>query len=40
MGLWPSDEIPQERLADSEVKDARLFRVILVRDNKPITSEI
>lgn len=40
MGLWPSDEIPRERLAGSEVKDARLFRVILVRDNKPITDGI
>jgi len=40
LGLWPPDKIPQERLSDSEVKDAKLYRVILVRENKPIGDEI
>lgn len=40
IGLWPPDEIPRKRLADSDVKDAKLFRVILVRDNKPIGDAI
>jgi hypothetical protein len=40
LGLWPPDKIPEARLADSEVKDAKLYRVILVRENKPISDEI
>jgi hypothetical protein len=40
IGLWPRDKIPQVRLADSEVKDAKLYRVILVRENKPIGDKI
>jgi len=35
-----ADKIPQQRLSDSEVKDAKLYRVILVRENKPISDEI
>lgn len=37
---WPPDKIPQTRLADSEVKDPKLYRVILVKENKPVTDEI
>jgi hypothetical protein len=40
LGLWPPDKLPQSVLSDSEVKDAKLFRVILVRENKPISDEI
>lgn len=35
IGLWPPDKLPKTRLADSEVKDAKLYRLILVRQNKP-----
>jgi hypothetical protein len=41
LGLWPPDKLPQGLLSDSEVRDAKLFRVILlVRENKPIGDEI
>lgn len=40
LGLWPPDKIPQTRLADTEVKDTKLYRLILVKDNKPISDEI
>lgn len=40
IGLWPPNEIPSKRLADSEVKDAKLYRVILVRENRPISDQI
>jgi hypothetical protein len=40
LGLWPADKIPRELLSDSEVKDAMLYRVILVRQNKPVSDEI
>jgi len=39
IGLWPPDRIPKRRLADSEVKDSKLYRLLLVRDNKP-TSDL
>ena len=35
LGLSPPNKIPQARLADSEVKDAKSYRLILVKDNKP-----
>lgn len=40
IGLWPPNELPSKRLAESEVKDAKLYRVILLRENKPISDEI
>ncbi len=40
IGLWPPDRIPQTRLADSEAKEAKLYRLILVKENKPISDEI
>jgi len=40
IGLWPPDKIPQKRLGDSDVKDARFYRVILARENKPISDQI
>jgi hypothetical protein len=36
MGFWPPDKIPKERLADSDVRDAKLYRVVLVLGNKPM----
>jgi hypothetical protein len=39
LGLWPPDAIPPNRLADSEVVDPKLYRVVLVRDNKPASSD-
>jgi hypothetical protein len=40
LGLWPPEKIPQSRLADSEVKDAKLYRLILVKENKPVADAI
>ena len=40
LGLWPPDKLPQGVLSDSEVKDAKFYRVILVRDSKPLSDEI
>jgi hypothetical protein len=40
LGLWPPDKLPQELLSDSEAKDAKLYRVILVRENKPFSDGI
>ena len=40
LGLWPPDKLPQRLLSDSDVKDAKLFRIILVRENKPVSDEI
>lgn len=40
IGLWPPDVIPQKRLADSEVKNSKLYRLLLVRNNKPISDLI
>lgn len=39
IGLWPPDEIPPKRLADSDVVDSKLYRVVLVRNNKPVSSD-
>ena len=39
LGLWPPDKIPPKRLADSDVVDSKLYRVILIRDNKPVSSD-
>ena len=40
IGLWPPDKIPSKRLPDSEVVDPKLYRVLLVRDNKPASSDL
>jgi hypothetical protein len=40
VGLWPADEIPPNRLADSAAMDSKLYRVILVRNNKPLSSDV
>jgi hypothetical protein len=40
LGFWPPDKLPKELLSDSEVKDAKLYRVILVRGNKPASDPI
>jgi hypothetical protein len=38
--FWPPDEVPPKRLADSDVVDSKLYRVVLVQDNKSITDAI
>jgi hypothetical protein len=40
LGFWPPDEIPSNRLADSEVVDSKLYRVVLVKNKKPIGDTI
>ena len=40
LGLWPHDKLPNDLLSDSEVKAAKLYRVILVREHKPVTDAI
>jgi hypothetical protein len=40
IGPWPPDKIPQTHLTDSEVKDANLYRLILIKEDKPISDEI
>jgi hypothetical protein len=40
LSLWPPDEIPPRRLADSDVADPKVYRVVLVRNNKPIGDTI
>ncbi len=38
-GLWPY-KVPRKRLKDSEVRDSKMYRVVLVRNNKPVRSLI
>lgn len=40
LGPWPKDGIPKKRLGDSEVRDSKSYRVVLVRSNKPISDAI
>jgi hypothetical protein len=40
LGVPPSARIPQVRLADSEKKDAKLYRLVLVKDTKPVGDAI
>lgn len=40
LGLWPPDKVPDRHLDDSIVEDPKLYRVLLVRDNKPATDLI
>ena len=40
IGLWPTDKIPENRLADSDVVDSKLYRVVLVKNNKPLSDAI
>jgi hypothetical protein len=39
-GLWPSDQIPPKRLADSDMADPKFYQIVLVRNNKPIDDTI
>jgi TonB family protein len=39
LGLWPPDEIPPKRLADSDVVDSKLYKILLVRDKKPASGD-
>jgi hypothetical protein len=38
--LWLPDKHPQEVLSDSAVKDAKLYRIMLVREHKRMRGEI
>ena len=40
LNSWPPDKLPQGALSDSDVTDAKLYRVILVREHKRISDEI
>jgi len=39
LSFWPEDEIPPKRLADSDVVDSKLYRVVLVQNNKPASPD-
>jgi hypothetical protein len=39
LGFWPPDKIPPKRLADSDIVDAKLYRIVLVRNNRPASSD-
>jgi hypothetical protein len=36
LGFWPPDEIPPKRLADSDVVDSKLYRVVFVHNKKSV----
>ena len=38
--LWPPGELPPKRLADSDVVDTKLYRVVLVLNNKTVGDAI
>jgi hypothetical protein len=40
IGLWPPDKVPSKRLGDSDVTESKLYRVVLVRNNKPMGDAI
>jgi hypothetical protein len=40
LGLWPPDQLPRKRLPDSAVVDPKLYRLILVENNKPAIDPI
>ncbi len=40
IGLWPSGELSPKRLVDSDVVDAKLYRVVLVLNNKTVGDAI
>jgi hypothetical protein len=40
IGLWPPGELPPKRLADSDVVDAKLYRVVLGLNNKTVGDAI
>jgi len=39
-GLWPLDKLPPNLLADSGVVDSKLYRLMLVRNSKPLFSDL
>ncbi len=39
IGLWPPDKIPPKRLPDSDVVDSKLYKLVLVRSNKPASGD-
>jgi hypothetical protein len=39
-GPWPDDEIPQNRLANSDVAEPRTYVLVLARNGKPIRNSI
>jgi len=40
LGLWPRDKLPSRRLTDSDVADAKLFRVVFILNNKMVGDAI
>ena len=40
IGLWPADKTPLKRLADTYVVDSKLYRVVLVLNDKPVSDAI
>jgi hypothetical protein len=40
IGLWPPGKLPPKRVADSDVTDAKLYRVVLVLNNKTVGDAI
>ena len=38
LGLWSPDEIPSKRLPDSEVVNSKMYKLLLVRNNKPASN--
>ncbi|HUK54554.1 MAG TPA: hypothetical protein VL099_14805, partial [Candidatus Binatia bacterium] len=39
-GLWPLDKLPPNLLADSGVVDSKLYRLMFVRNSKPLFSDL
>jgi len=39
-GLWPVDKLPANRLADSDVVGSKSYRLMLVRNNKPLFTDL
>jgi len=39
IGIWPPDKMPPKRLQDSDVVDSKSHKIVLVRNNKPASSD-
>jgi hypothetical protein len=39
-GLWPVNKLPANIVADSAVVDSKFYRLMLVRNNKPLFSDL
>jgi hypothetical protein len=40
IGLWPPDKTPLKRFADTDAVDSKLYRVVLVLNDKPLSDAI